>query len=196
MAKKGLCEIVSIVDSSGSMASIVDDAIGAFNSFLDDQKKHSGEATFSLVLFNHEYTLICGGVNIQDAQPLDSEAYVPRGNTALLDAVGRTIDDVGERLSKMKDEDRPEKVIVGILTDGLENSSTDYTRQQIFDMIKQQRETYNWEFVFLAANQDAVQEGAKIGIQPQFSHTFTPTGAGVRSAAVTYSGVTKNLRDI
>lgn len=194
MAKKGLCEVVSIVDRSGSMQEIAGDAIGAFNSFIEDQKKHPGEATFSLVLFNHEYTKVCSGVNIQDAEPLDNEKYVPAGTTALLDAIGRTIDDVGKRLGDMKDEDRPEKVIVGILTDGLENTSSDYNRQQVFDRIKEQREKYNWEFIFLAANQDAVQEGAKIGIDPRLAFNFVPTGLGVRKAAATYSDVTRKLR--
>ncbi len=187
MSKQGLTEIVCIIDHSGSMEPLKSDAIGGFNSFLDEQKKIPGNANFTLVLFNHDYHLCQSGVNLADVKPLDSSSYVPCGTTALLDAIGRTLDDVGKRLSETKEDDRPGKVIVAILTDGLENASKDYTREKIFQIIKQQRETYKWEFFFLAANQDAIQGAMNLSIDPQNAVKYANTSMGTRSAYTSMS---------
>jgi hypothetical protein len=118
------------------------EARNGFNAFLESQQKLPGEARLTLVLFDHEYIVAHDGVPIKDALPLDEHTYVPRGTTALLDAIGRTINTIGERLDKTPEAERPAKVIVAILTDGLENASQEFKRKQIFKMIKHQREVY------------------------------------------------------
>lgn len=180
--KDNLVEVVCVMDRSGSMEAIRSDAIGGFNSFLGGQKEHPGEARFTLVLFDHEYDLVHDRVDIQDAPLLDGETYVPRGTTALLDAVGRTIDDVGKRLSETPEPDRPAKVIVSILTDGLENASRDYDNGRIAEMITHQQQKYGWEFVFLAANQDAIATARSMSIRPEDAISYEASPAGVRAA--------------
>ena len=137
------------------------EARNGFNAFLESQQKLPGEARLTLVLFDHEYIVAHDGVPIKDVPSLDEHTYVPRGTTALLDAIGRTINTIGERLDKAPEPERPGKVIVAILTDGLENASQEFKRKQIFKMIKHQREVYSWEFIFLGARQDAIQTGAQ-----------------------------------
>ena len=174
-------EIVCIVDRSGSMNRIREDAIGGFNAFLAEQKELPDPAKLTLVLFNHRYQLLHDGVSLQDVPELDDRAYAISGNTALLDAVGMTIDNVRNRIETLSDDEEPAAVIVAILTDGLENSSREYTRQQVFELIKAQREA-GWEFVFLAANQDAVSEGGRMGVDAADARKFAHTGEGVREA--------------
>jgi uncharacterized protein YegL len=180
--KKGLSEIVAIIDRSGSMCSIKNDSIGGFNSFLNDQKKVPGEATFTLILFDHEYIVMHNNVPIKKVSELTNTTYVPRGLTALHDAIGRTIVTVGERLHNTSEEQRPEKVIVAILTDGEENESKEYSLEKIKEMITHQKNTYGWEFIFLAANQDAFKTGAKMGIDAKDSICFAATGRGITEA--------------
>jgi uncharacterized protein YegL len=182
MAKKDLTEIVCVIDRSGSMSAMCAEAIGGFNSFLDDQKKEEGEAKLTLVLFDHEYMKVHDGAPIADVAPLNTTTYEPRGTTALLDAVGRTIDDVGKRLSDLTEEERPEKVIVSIMTDGFENASKDYSLTKVRDMIAHQTDMYQWEFVFLGATLEANKMAADAGIPLANIASFTSTGAGVRAA--------------
>lgn len=182
VTKSNYVEIVCVVDKSGSMGMIESDAIGGFNHFLGEQKKLPGDTRFTLALFDHEYEIVVDAVDIQHVPPLNETTYCPRGSTALLDAIGKTVTAVGERLSKTPAYARPSKVIVAILTDGLENASKEYTRSKIFEMIKHQREVYSWEFIFLAANQNAIQEGASLGINMKDSFNFNATGLGVRTA--------------
>lgn len=177
-----LSEIICIVDRSGSMGSIRSDAIGGFNVFLEDQKKAPGEAHLSLVLFNDQYELVHDHVDIQRVPELNEETYQPSGTTALLDAVGRTIDRVGQRLAKTAEHDKPCKVIVAILTDGLENASSDYSRAKIAEMIEHQQKVYSWEFIFLAANQDAIATASSMSIHAKDAISFDATGEGVRNA--------------
>ena len=164
MTQKNLTEIVCIIDKSGSMDSIKNDAIGGFNAFLEGQKKVKGKANLTLVLFDTTYNMVYENVPVKKAKELTKDTYVPGGCTALLDAVGKTIDDVGERLNMTHEKDRPCKVIFCILTDGQENSSEKFTRKQIFDMISHQHGKYNWEFIYLGANQDSFAEAGSIGI--------------------------------
>lgn len=192
--KKDSAEIVFVLDRSGSMSSMAKEAIGGFNAFIEEQKKLPGDAKLTLVLFDHEYQLVYGGKDIKSVEPLCDHTYVPRGTTALLDACGRTIDDVGKRLSEMIEEDRPGKVLVAILTDGLENASSDFTKAKISEMISHQREKYSWEFVFLAANQDAISEATKIGISGNLSMNYCCDSAGYKSAFKTLSNATTSYR--
>lgn len=179
---ENLVEIACVVDRSGSMASIATDAIGGFNTFLETQKAEPGSARLTLVLFDHEYKVGHESADIQSVPPLDETTYEPRGSTALLDALGRTIDDTGKRLASMPEDQRPRKVIVAILTDGMENASQHYSYEKISEMITHQRDVYNWEFVFLAANQDAIAEAGKMAIGADNAVAFMATGAGVRDA--------------
>ena len=172
MPKSGLTEIAVVMDQSGSMASIKTDAIGGFNTFLDAQKNAPGEALFSLVLFDTtKVDRRFLSVPIKSVPPLDEVTYTPAAGTPLYDAVAITIDEVGKKLSSMKEEDRPEKVVVVILTDGEENSSTDYRGEQgrlrLHEKIKHQSDVYKWQFVFLAANMDASLVGGSVGIGVQ-----------------------------
>lgn len=177
-----LVDISCVVDRSGSMHSIATDAIGGFNTFLDSQKSEPGRARFTLVLFDHEYRVIHSGVDIQSVPQLNRSTYQPRGSTALLDAIGRTIDDVGKRLAATPEADRPHKVIVAILTDGMENASTDYDFRKVASMIEHQRDAYAWEFLFLAANQDAIAAAGKLSISAADAVSFDATADGVREA--------------
>ena len=148
-------EIAFILDRSGSMESMTHAAISGFNEFLSAQKStvdDSGQpipATFTLILFDNEYLPIHCRVPIQNAEPLTAKTYQPRGSTALLDAIGRTIDYIGSELAATPEPERPSKVIIAILTDGEENSSRKFTMADINQRITHQTETYQWEFLFL-----------------------------------------------
>lgn len=177
-----LTEIACVLDRSGSMESIREDAIGGFNSFLDSQKKQPGDARLTLVLFDNEYLVSENSTPLARVKPLDTTTYVPRGSTALYDAIGRTINEVGARLAATPEPDRPGKVIVAILTDGQENSSTEFTRETIAGMISHQQKAYSWEFVFLAANQDAVTAAEAIAIKKADAFQFAADKAGMVEA--------------
>lgn len=190
-----LTEIACILDRSGSMESIRDDAIGGFNTFIDNQKKLPGEARLTLVLFDNEYLIVEDGTPLGQIKPLDHSTFVPRGPTALYDAVGRTINDLGARLAKMPDADRPGKVIVVILTDGQENSSHEFSQKNIFDMIQKQQTTYSWEFLFLAANQDALAAAESIAIKQDNAINFEASPKGVQFAMHCMSANIENFRN-
>lgn len=177
-----LSEIAYVLDRSGSMQNLASDAIGGFNAFINSQKQVEGHANFTLVLFDHEYLVIHKSIDIQQVPDLDARTYVPRGQTALLDAVGRTIDDLGTNLAAKPEVERPAKVIVAIFTDGLENASKDYTHERLAQMIKHQQEKYSWEFLFLAANQDAVASAAKLAIPATGAFNFVASPTGVRQS--------------
>jgi uncharacterized protein YegL len=163
------------------------EATGGFNSFLEDQQKQPGRAILTLVLFDHEYIVAQDGCPVQEVQKLDANSYQPRGTTALLDAIGRTIMTIGERLDHTPEQQRPDKVLVVILTDGLENASKDFSLKQINQMIQHQQEVYSWEFQFLAAGQDAIQAATNLGISADNAVYFDHTPQGVTMAFQTIS---------
>lgn len=171
-------EIVCIIDRSGSMNSIKDDAIGGFNTFLETQKAEDGEATFTMVLFDNEIITIYDGANLQSVEPLTNKTFVPRGNTALYDAICTTIDRVGQRLAKMPETKRPNQVLVAILTDGQENASTHHTHADARTRIEHQTNVYKWEFMFLAANMNAESVAATFSIDASKAYTFAASAAG------------------
>jgi hypothetical protein len=177
-----LTEIAYILDRSGSMQSLASDAIGGFNAFLDSQQKLEGRANFTLVLFDHEYLLVHNSIDIRQVPPLDDATYIPRGNTAMLDATGRTIEEIGACLANTPESERPSKVIIAIFTDGLENSSRVYTHERIAAMIQHQQEKYGWEFLFLAANQDAIASAQKLSIPSANAINFIASPKGVRAS--------------
>lgn len=187
---KNYTDISIIQDKSGSMSHLRDETIKGFNSFLDDQKKLSGKCTLSLTQFDTEFKVVHDGKDIQSIPHLTAETYVPGGYTALLDGIARTINLAGQRFEKINEPDRPEKVVVVIITDGQENSSREFNRQQVMDMIKHQTDKYNWQFIFLGANQDAIQAGAAIGISAANAISTGATGQSVNSG---YRGISSNL---
>lgn len=189
--KNNYTDITVIIDRSGSMQRLAEDTRGGFNKFLEDQKAAPGEATISVDLFDHEFITLVDARPINACPKLDSKNYVPRGNTALLDAVGRAITRTGERLAKMDEKDRPSKVVCVIITDGYENASTEYNKARIREMIKLQQDTYKWEFVFLGANQDAFAEAAAFGMKAGSGMTYAANNIGTQSL---YASVSSNLR--
>ena len=179
--KENLVEMVFILDRSGSMSGLEDDTIGGYNSLIEKQKKEEGEAFVTTVLFDDQYELLHDHVRLQDVPTLTNKEYFPRGMTALLDAVGSTINRIGKRLSDTPEEERPEKVMIMITTDGMENASREFTTEQVKKMIKHQQEKYNWTFMFLGADIDAVKEAGKIGISATFAKNYTKSAKGVSS---------------
>ena len=179
--------IAVILDRSGSMESMARGAISGYNEFLAAQQATVDDrgqpipATFTLVLFDHEYLLVHHAEDIQVARPLTLETFVPRGSTALLDAIGRTIDDIGAELAAMPEAARPSKVIIAILTDGEENASSRYSMVDIKQRITHQTAKYNWEFLFLGANQDAIATAAQMGIQASKAATFVADAEDLQS---------------
>lgn len=182
-----------VLDRSGSMSSIMTDTIGGFNQFLKDQKAVKSKATFSLLQFDTEFQEDYIGKDIQEVPELTDKTFVPRGMTALLDAIGHTINKTGEWLKNIPEAIRPGKVVFVILTDGAENSSHEFSKSQIFDMIKKQTDVFKWGFVFLGANQDAIQEAHGLGIFGSNSLTYKHTGDGIKksmfAASVGVSGM-------
>ncbi|HHV19815.1 MAG TPA: VWA domain-containing protein [Thermoanaerobacterales bacterium] len=175
---RDLTEIIFLLDRSGSMAGLETDTIGGFNAFIEKQRQLEGETLVTVVLFDDRYEILWNGIDANKAILTDKEYYV-RGSTALLDAVGKTILDVGYRLSKTSEETRPGKVIFVITTDGLENSSREFSYKKVKELIKHQQEKYNWEFIFLGANIDAAKEAGNIGICKDNAYSFEASKAGV-----------------
>ncbi len=159
--KSDVTDITLVVDRSGSMAQVREDAEGGVNSFIEQQAKEPGEALLTLVQFDTEYEFLHKGVPISQVPKYE---LVPRGMTALLDAVGRAINETGERLAKMDEPDRPGLVVFVVMTDGQENSSKEFSKTDIKAMIQRQQDTYHWHFTFLGANQDAFAEAGGMGI--------------------------------
>jgi len=156
-----LTEIVIVLDRSGSMRYIKDDMEGALDQFFDDQKKEPGRCLVTLTQFSDSYEIVYSGI---DLKQVPKTLLLPMGSTALLDAIGRTILAVGERLTNTPEPERPGKVIFLIITDGQENASKGFSRDQIKNMIREQTDKYSWLFVYLGANQDAFAEAATMGI--------------------------------
>ena len=175
----GQTELVFILDRSGSMAGLESDTIGGFNGMLTQHRSEGGDVLVSTVLFDHENEVIHDRVRIADVPTLTSKEYYTRGCTALLDAMGDAIHHIKNVHKYARPEDRPARTMFIITTDGMENSSTRYTADQVRAMVKQQEEA-GWAFVFLGANIDAVEVAGGLGIRPEFAAEFACDAAGVR----------------
>ena len=155
-----------MIDRSGSMNDVWQDVKGGFSSFIKENKEAKGEATFSLYSFDDEFDTLHNFTNIQDVS--EELSVFPRGMTALFDALGKAIVETGEKLAAMKESERPQKVLFVIQTDGHENASSEYTAKRLAEMIKTQEETFNWEFLFLGAGMEFLDQAANIGLAKKF----------------------------
>lgn len=192
--KKNYTEIAFVLDRSGSMESCWEAAIEGFNHFLHDQQQAKGLAKLTLVLFDDEYLVPIQSLPVQEVVPLSRETYTPRNTTALLDAIGQTVEDVGNRLAAIPEEQRPAQVIIAILTDGLENASRKFTWNDISERIRHQTEAYKWTFLFLGANQDAIATAAQISIAAANAADFVADDIGARASHRSFSRKVSALR--
>ena len=188
--KENFTSITVILDKSGSMWSLASDTIGGFNQFLKDQKAAPGEALLTLCTFSHDYNIIHDCKTLAEIPDLDEKGYIPSGGTALLDAMGQTIESVGKKLADMPEEERPAKIIFLIITDGQENASENFKADQIKDMVQHQKDKYNWEFVFMGSNIDSIAEGTAIGISMHNTMNYSATSDGTRGL---YQEVSKSM---
>ena len=188
--KKNLTELVFILDRSGSMAGLEGDTIGGFNAMIEKQKQEPGEALISTVLFDNESTVIHDRVDIRQIPPMTRREYYVRGCTALLDAVGSAIHHIGNVHKYAREEDRPEKTLFVITTDGMENASRRYDYRRVKEMINRQKERHGWEFLFLGANIDAAREAARFGITADRAANYH---ADCRGTHVLYSAVAETV---
>lgn len=187
--KPNSCHITVLLDRSGSMDSAQEATIEGFNGFIRKQQEVPGTATFTLVQFDDQYEVWQKGVSLNDAQLLTSETYVPRGSTALIDAICRAIDETGEYLDGLPEDQKPERVIFVIQTDGFENASTKYNMVDASTRIQHQQSKYQWMFTFLGANQDAIASAAQYGIDAKQALSYrsdkTSQVIGVLCSAIT-----------
>jgi hypothetical protein len=183
-------DLTMVLDRSGSMQSIKDDTIGGFDAFLSEQRRLPGRCTVSLVQFDNEYEEVYTGRDITDVPGL---TLVPRGSTAMLDAIGRAVNTTGARLAALPEDQRPGTVIVGIMTDGLENASREFTYPTVKALIEQQEQVYGWTFMYMGANQDAIEVGASLGVARDRALTYA--GPKVAAAMQAYSASVGTLRE-
>lgn len=186
--KKNLTELVFILDRSGSMAGLEADTIGGFNAMLEKQKAEPGETIVSTVLFDNRSEVLHDRLPLDRVPAMTREDYWVRGCTALLDAVGGAIRHIGNVHKYAREEDRPERTLFIITTDGMENASRRYDYREVKAMIEQMREKYGWEFLFLGANIDAAREAARFGIRPDRAANYH---ADHRGTEVIYSAVSE-----
>lgn len=175
------------------MESVRSATIEGLNKFIHEQQKLPGTCDLRIAQFDNEYEVIYDG-DIHTAPTFSEKNYQPRGTTALYDAIGRTVDVLGTGLSWMSESDRPEKVLVAIVTDGHENASHDYNSQKIAHMIGHQQDKYQWNFVFIGANQDAILSAAKLGIQQGHALTYNSSQAGTQNMLRSLTAYTTSVR--
>lgn len=189
MTNKDLTQLLIIVDRSGSMSMSASDMVGGLNTLFEDQAKLEGECVVDYVQFDNEYEEVFTDTPVADAKAV----LEPRGSTALLDAIGKAVTALGEKLAAKDEADRPGTVLVAIATDGHENSSREWTRLGVKNLITTQRDKWNWDFVFLGANMDAVAEAAQFGIAAGSSITYDTKNTGqTMSSLSTYAGTTRS----
>ena len=191
--KKNLTELVFILDRSGSMAGLERDTIGGFNAMIEKQRAEKGETVISTVLFDNTCEVIHDRVTLEDIPRMTEKDYYVRGCTALLDAVGGAIHHIGNVHKYAREEDRPEKTLFVITTDGMENASRRYTYDRVREMITRQKDKYGWEFLFLGANIDAAREAARFGIDADRAANYHADTVGT---AVVYEAVSEAVCNV
>lgn len=197
--KKDLTELVFILDKSGSMSGLESDTIGGFNSMQKKQKEEPGKAIVTTVIFDNNYFLLHDRIDIKGIKPITKKEYFVEGNTALLDAVGKTINRIANTQQHANEEDRAGKVLFVIITDGMENASREYTYKQVKRMVEVQKSEYCWEFIFLGANIDAIETAGRFGIQSDRAVNYHADDIGTQinydaiSAAVSEMRVKRTL---
>lgn len=200
--RKGLTEVVFILDRSGSMSGLEADTIGGFNSMISKQKKEDGEAVISTVLFDDQQEVVYDRQPVKMVEPMTDRQYYVRGCTALLDAIGGAIHHIGNVHKYAREEDRPEKTMFIITTDGMENTSRFYTYDRVKYMVERQKEKYGWEFLFLGANIDAISVAARFGINADRAINYECDQVGtslnyqVMSETITAVRRAKNKEDL
>lgn len=178
--KKNLTELVFILDRSGSMAGLEADTIGGYNSMLKKQQNADGEANVTTVLFNHDYELLHDRLNVRGISPITDKEYVVGGTTALLDAIGVTIQKIANVQKRTNDAERAENVLFVITTDGMENASREFTPEKVKGMVEHQKQNFGWEFIFLGANIDAITTAAHFGIDEDFAVNYHADNIGTQ----------------
>lgn len=178
--KKNFTELVLILDKSGSMSGLENDTIGGFNSMLEKQKTVDGECRITTVLFDNTYTLLHDRIDIQAVSPMTNAEYSVGGSTALLDAIGLTINKLVSVQKNTSEDYRADKVMFVIITDGEENSSRKYSVDKVRSMSEHEKKKYGWEFIFLGANIDAVQTAQRFGIGADRAVDYVPDAKGTQ----------------
>ncbi len=178
MTNPNLTHLYFLLDRSGSMQSIKDDTEGGFNAFIEEQRKQPGDCRVTLAQFDDQYDEVYRDLPLADVPPLQLQ---PRGSTALLDSIGRLVGEAGARLAALPEDQRPGIVVVGIMTDGHENASRELTHPQVKQLIERQSTDYSWQFLYLGADQDAIEVGSSIGVSAAHSMTY---GRGRVAAAM------------
>ncbi len=192
--KKGLTELVFILDESGSMSGMEADTIGGFNSMIEKQRREAGEAYVSTVAFANESRVIHDRVSLEQVEPLTRQQYTPSGCTALLDALGGAIHHIGNVHKYARPEDVPEHTVFVITTDGMENASRRYTKAEVKTMVERQKDRYGWEFLFLGANMDAIAAAEDIGIRRDRAVKYVPDAQGTELNYRVVSDTICNMR--
>lgn len=191
--RKGLTEIVFILDRSGSMSGLEADTIGGYNSLIEKQKKEEGEVYISTVLFDDVCEVLHDRVALDKVRPITDKEYYVRGCTALLDAIGGAIHHIGNVHKYAREEDIPEKTLFIITTDGQENSSRRYSYEKVKHMVERQKEKFGWEFLFLGANIDAIAEAKRFGIKEDRAVNYHCDSEGT---AVNYAVLSKTVSNV
>ena len=199
MVNENLVEIVGIIDRSGSMSTIQADAEGGFNTFIKEQKENiiDKKVKVTIAEFDDKYEIVCDGLDIKKFKKY---TLIPRGSTALYDAIGRTIDAVGSRLSSSKDQDKPGRIIVVVVTDGQENASKEYSHARVSEMINHQKSKYSWEFLFMCTDELSQKEAASLGINPNCIAVYSSDELGLKgysdlSRSVCFAVYTNSVAD-
>jgi len=188
--------IAVVLDASGSMGHLKVETISALNKLISEQQAVPGEALFTLAQFSDPtaYKLIRDAVPLATIKPITPDDYNPSGYTALVDAMGKTIDDVGRKLAAMPEAERPDKVVFVVMTDGHENASREYRHDQVMEKVKHQTEKYGWQFLFLGAGPDAIQQGGAVGIGAAAAMSYNASQTGVHKAIASTSDVLRSYR--
>lgn len=191
--KKNLVELVFILDRSGSMSGLEKETIAGFNHLIQEQKKVSGEAIVSTVLFDNGFEVLHNRVNLKQIEPMTEKQYYVRGSTALLDAIGRSIIKIRSVHKQLNESDIPEKTLFFITTDGMENASTEFDYEKLSEYISLQKEKYNWEFIFIGAKIDAIKTAKKFGVDANRAVNYK---ADERGTNLGYKVMNETIREL